>query len=115
MSLSSLLLCLALTLQPDSSLSPSRVLMAQLKYTWVWTVNLREIFEYVRLKFTVSGQSKQTKNIYIDSYTCMCNTVMLVWDSLRLAPPKIRHHTLAMLVKKMILILSLIYTATSIT
>ena len=30
----------------------------------------------------------------------MCNAVMLVWGSLRLAPPKIRHRTFAMLVKK---------------
>ena len=42
--------------------------------------NLREIFKCIRLKFTVSGRSKQT-NIHYE-----CNAVTLVRDLLRLAP-----------------------------
>ena len=71
--LSLLPLCFTPMLQSDSSSSLSHALTAQLKYTWAWTVNPREIFERVHLKFTVSSPSKQTnKHIYVDTHACQC-------------------------------------------
>ena len=48
-------------------------------------IDLREIFEYAHLKFTVMGQaSNSSKQTYTHSH--VCNTVTLVWGLLRLAP-----------------------------
>ena len=46
-------------------------------------IDLREIFEYVHLKFMVSGRSKQASK---QPYTHVHNAVTLVWGSLKLTP-----------------------------
>ena len=56
--------------------------LAEVHVGVAWTFNYHEILECAHLKFTVSGQSKQTNK----HYTHLCNAVTLVWDSLRLTP-----------------------------
>ena len=53
--------------------------------TMISIIGLREIFECAYLKFTVSGQSKQTNKL-TSIHTRVCNAVTLVWGLLRLTP-----------------------------